>query len=230
MDGKRGWQVATAVLAVIAIVAIIFATVSMTGNHDDDMMNGSGGHDMGHMMGSGSGEWDGPMMSMGDMPGMSMEANGTMAMDEQAFIPMMVAHHQMAVDMAKVELRRGKDAEAKAMARQVIADQSKEIAQMKAWYREWYGADVPGMPMSGAMAMMGMSMDMDELRTTDEPDRAFLRMMQPHHAGAILMADMVLQGEPRREISDLAKQIVAAQSEEMGSMQAMRERISPPLG
>lgn len=230
MEGKRGWQVATAVLAVIAIVAIIFATVSMTGNHDDTMAGGSGGHDMGHTMESGSGEWDGPMLAMGDMPGMSMDAKGSMAMDAKAFIPMMVAHHRMAVDMAKVELRRGKDAEVKAMAKKVIADQSKEIAQMRAWYRDWYGSDIPNMPMSGAMAMMGMSMDMGELRTTDEPDRVFLRMMQPHHAGAILMADMVLQGAPRKEVSDLATQIVAAQSDEMGSMQAMRERISPPLG
>jgi uncharacterized protein (DUF305 family) len=229
MEGKRGWQVATAVLAVIAIVAIIFAAVSMTGNHNDDMM-GDAGHDMGQMMGSGDTEWDGPMMSMGDMPGMSMASSGAMSMDQQAFIPMMVAHHQMAVDMAKVELERGKDPQVKAMARKVVADQSKEIAAMRAWYRDWYGSDVPRMPMSGAMGMMGMSMDMDELRATAEPDRVFLRMMQPHHAGAVLMADMVLQGNPRKEVSDLAKQIVAAQSDEMGSMQEMRERIYPPVG
>jgi len=180
-------------------------------------------------MGSGD-EWDGPMMSMGDMPGMSMEGSGAMAMDQKAFIAMMVAHHQMAVDMAKVEIRRGKDPQVKAMAKQVVADQSKEIAEMKSWYRNWYGEEIPSMPMSGAMGMMGMSMDMDELRTTTEPDRVFLRMMQPHHAGAILMADMVLQGKPRKEVSDLAKQIVAAQSDEMGSMQEMRERIYPPVG
>jgi uncharacterized protein (DUF305 family) len=229
MEAKRGWQIATALLAVIAIVAIIFAAVSMTGNHDDDMTSGGAGHDMSQMMGSGD-EWDGPMMSMGDMPGMSMEGSGAMAMDQKAFIAMMVAHHQMAVDMAKVEIRRGKDPQVKAMAKQVVADQSKEIAEMKSWYRNWYGEEIPSMPMSGAMGMMGMSMDMDELRTTTEPDRVFLRMMQPHHAGAILMADMVLQGKPRKEVSDLAKQIVAAQSDEMGSMQEMRERIYPPVG
>jgi uncharacterized protein (DUF305 family) len=55
-------------------------------------------------------------------------------------------------------------------------------------------------------------------------------MMIPHHASAILMADMALAGSPRAEVANLAREIVAAQSAEIGSMQRMRERIAPPLG
>ena len=41
-------------------------------------------------------------------------------------------------------------------------------------------------------------MDVDALRTADEPDRVFLRMMIPHHAGALLMAvsGPYIQGRP----------------------------------
>jgi len=49
------------------------------------------------------------------------------------FVTMMLPHHQGAVDMAKVELRYGKDPELRKLAEDIIAAQDKEIAQMQAW-------------------------------------------------------------------------------------------------
>ena len=49
------------------------------------------------------------------------------------FNKQMRTHHLAAVDMAKVQLANGKDAESRALATKVIADQNREIAQIDAW-------------------------------------------------------------------------------------------------
>jgi uncharacterized protein (DUF305 family) len=228
MRDRRWTAVAAAVVAALLVGAAGFALGRATGGDHGGMSSG-----MDHQMGStggGTAAWTGPAMDMGRMPGMDMDADGTMRMSERAFLAMMIPHHRMAVEMAQIALDRGSDPAVLAMARRVVADQEREIGRMEGWYRRWFASDPPSMPMSGAMASMGMSMDMDELRTTDEPDRVFLRMMIPHHAGAILMSDMALAGTPRAEVRDLARGIVAAQAVEIGDMQRVRERIAPPLG
>ena len=49
------------------------------------------------------------------------------------FARSMIAHHQGAIDMAKIELEHGKDDEIRKLAEGVIAAQEAEIAQMQAW-------------------------------------------------------------------------------------------------
>lgn len=48
------------------------------------------------------------------------------------FMTMMIPHHQAAVDMAKTELKYGKNPKLRAMARQIIETQEAEIHQMRA--------------------------------------------------------------------------------------------------
>lgn len=54
---------------------------------------------------------------------------------DQDFVAMMIPHHQGAVSMAQAELRYGHDPYLRHMARQIIAAQTREIAQMKAWQK-----------------------------------------------------------------------------------------------
>ena len=48
------------------------------------------------------------------------------------FTAMMIPHHQGAIDMANIELKYGKNPELRKAAQKMIADQTKEIADMKA--------------------------------------------------------------------------------------------------
>lgn len=63
---------------------------------------------------------------------------------DRTFIEMMVPHHLGAIRMARIELRRGKDAELRTIARAIVSAQAREIQQMKRWYAAWYGSPSAG--------------------------------------------------------------------------------------
>lgn len=62
---------------------------------------------------------------------------GAMAQDaDVAFNCSMIAHHQGAIAMAKVELQHGKDEAARKMAQKTIDEQSTEVEEMTNWVEE----------------------------------------------------------------------------------------------
>lgn len=183
---------------------------------------------------------------------------------DQQFIDSMVPHHQMAADMAKMALKKASRPEVKRMARKVIAAQSREIAQMKAWRKAWYPKAAPMMnhQMNGAVnnamsgmdhskmghampkgamkmsmnmggVMMGlpmkMKMDMGKLASSKRFDSDFLKMMVPHHASAIVMAQEALDTTARPQLRKLSHQIIDSQAKEIGEMRALHRRLFGPL-
>jgi uncharacterized protein (DUF305 family) len=157
---------------------------------------------------------------------------------DRRFIEEMIPHHQDAVDMAGLALARAEHPEVRGLATAIEATQTEEIAQMTAWYRAWYGADVPpsrmgagpgagrgfagrGM-MGGPAGMMGMTGRRDPAALTQaQPfDKAFIEQMVPHHQMAVMMSAMTLPGARRPELIALLQSIVAGQSAEIRQMRA----------
>jgi len=68
------------------------------------------------------------MTGMDNMQKMPMSGD-----TDKDFAMMMKIHHQQALNMAEMELANGKSPEMKAMARQIIVAQKKEIAQFDKW-------------------------------------------------------------------------------------------------
>ena len=70
---------------------------------------------------------------MAQMNNMKMDMNQSGSFDKQ-FAEMMIPHHQGAIDMSKAYLKTGAHEEKlKTMANKIIADQQKEIGELKAW-------------------------------------------------------------------------------------------------
>lgn len=85
-------------------------------------------------------------MSMDDM---TKELKGLSGDEfDKAFISMMIAHHEGAVDMAELLASNGKHNELKALGQEIITAQTKEIAEMKQWQMDW-GYIEMGDPMEG---------------------------------------------------------------------------------
>ncbi|MCX6024215.1 MAG: DUF305 domain-containing protein [Chloroflexi bacterium] len=57
-----------------------------------------------------------------------------------AFIDAMIPHHQSAIDAAKAAETRAQKPEIKELARAIMANQQREIDQMKQWRQTWYGS------------------------------------------------------------------------------------------
>jgi uncharacterized protein (DUF305 family) len=193
------------------------------------MMGGSGGMMSGSMMG-GSG---GMMGSAGSMMGGSggMMGNGMMGEVDRHFIEQMIPHHQTAIAMADLALQKAQHPEVKTLAAAIKQTQTAEIVQMRAWYRQWYGADVPattadtgrGMMGRGHMGNcggMGSDSDLTALAGAANFDQAFLQQMVPHHQMAVMMASMVLARGDKPELRTLAQSISTGQSAEIVQMRA----------
>ena len=67
------------------------------------------------------------------MQDMHITYSGNSDMD---FVRGMIPHHQGAIAMAKVQLQYGKNPQMKKMAKKIISDQEKEIAQMQDWLKK----------------------------------------------------------------------------------------------
>lgn len=150
---------------------------------------------------------------------------GVSALDRH-FIEQMIPHHEGAIAMANLALEKAKRPEIKALAQAIVGAQESENQQMKSWYKDWFGKNVPkGSAMMGGMMSqggmhMGGSEDLTALQNATDFDKVFIEQMIPHHQMAIMMARMLESGSEKPEMQQLAKNIISSQTKEIQDMQS----------
>ncbi len=193
-------------------------------------MNGMDHNSMNHnSMNHNSMPMDSKMSGM-DHSEMKSSPDAANAAYDLQFLDTMAHHHQGAVEMAKMIDGKTQNAELIKFGKQIIADQEKEIAQMKDWREKWFAGkpaalNIEMAGMADSMKMMaGDEMKKLEAATGKDFDLMFLEMMTPHHAGAITMSKEALQKAEHPEIKTLANQIIKAQEAEIKMMADWRRK------
>lgn len=137
------------------------------------------------------------------------------------FIDTMIVHHQGAVDMSKLAETRAAAPELTKFAAAVIADQEREIAELKRWRKDWFDDDAPAinMEMPGMKMSVSHGADVDLTRLSGKDfDLEYVRQMIPHHEGAIEMSKAFLsnpKAASKIELKKLADSIIKAQEGEI---------------
>jgi uncharacterized protein (DUF305 family) len=207
----RGSRIPAIAVALIVVGLAGIASLLVLGGPADPAGDGlrRPGGGMG-MFGGGMGMFGG---GMGGVDGDGMDA---------MFIEQMIPHHDDAIAMAELALERSERPEIRQLAEDVRRSQTAENAQMRDWYREWYGTEVPetsgGMGMMGGM--MGGTTDLDALARAEDFDKAFLEQMIPHHEMAVMMTRMAGRAGGREELRALTDSMRREQTREIRMMES----------
>lgn len=148
---------------------------------------------------------------------------------EQAFLGAMIPHHAAAVVMARLELTHGSHPQLKTLARQIIAAQDREMAQMTGWLRTWYRvtpaqaeqrppASLRRINATMAAEMRAMIRQLATVPSGARFDQAFLTGMIAHHKMAVMEASTVPGRAIHRQLTILARHIVTSQRREIAQM------------
>lgn len=142
------------------------------------------------------------------------------------YIDLMVPHHQLAVDMARIAEQKAVHGELKGMARDIIWVQEDEINRLNIWRKELASGDSATTTVihsgSGGHGVdshtMGMDVDLDLLASSPNFDRDFIKAMLPHHQSAIDMSRSAMPNLKKVEVRDLATDIITTQQTEIDRM------------
>jgi uncharacterized protein (DUF305 family) len=160
-------------------------------------------------------------------PGTSEVQTAHNAADTE-FAQMMIAHHQGAIEMARLAVERATDPEVTSLAERIEAAQDPEIEVMTGCLESW-GEETTAMDHDG-MDHGGMMMDgMDQVQAMSELaglqgaafDRRFLELMTAHHQGALAMAEQQLAEGENPDALELAGTIRDDQTVEIAEMQVL---------
>jgi uncharacterized protein (DUF305 family) len=141
--------------------------------------------------------------------------------DDHSFAMQMAQHHRDGIAMADAVIANGKNANVKALARRIRADQLKDIEKLEA-HKGAKGHEGMAMTMPKDP---DMERGMERLKAAKgaEADRLFLELMIAHHASGLMTAHAVMPKLSDNELQSMANNMFTKQAREIGELQRLRE-------
>ncbi len=134
--------------------------------------------------------------------------------NDKDYAEMMSDHHDGAVEMSEILIRKGKDEELKNFARQVIKTQQQEMKLMDRFDNlKDQSADSAEFQRE-LMATMAPMMNTG-LPVHNDVDRDYAEQMIPHHQSAVEMAKVYKKFGKQPELLKLSDNIIASQQKEI---------------
>ncbi|MCF3122747.1 DUF305 domain-containing protein [Streptomyces arenae] len=139
------------------------------------------------------------------------------------YAQMMIVHHGQALEMTELAPKRADSGRVKRLASRISAAQGPEIGAMKSWLKNHGGPRKHAGHDHGTMPGMATDAQLKQLRAAKGKafDELFLKLMITHHNGAITMATEVLSDGNNVQVEEMANDVVAQQSSEIGRMREM---------
>ncbi len=139
---------------------------------------------------------------------------------EAEFLQRMSEHHQEAIVMSQLALKKSKDDKIKKLAEKIISDQSDEQKQMKEVKEKSY-SNIPLPPKDTHMT------DISSLEKADgkEFDKNYLQLMSKHHKSGIEMMGKLLPNIDKRNIHRMAIKMAKKQGREIARMEKIQAAL-----
>ena len=147
------------------------------------------------------------------------------------FMQGMIAHHAQAIVMSRMAESHGANPQVMKLSNKIDQSQVPEIRIMQSWLtrNKQYAPDTSSwhhMTMPGMLTAAQLN-ELDVARGVDF-DRAYLRLMIQHHAGALKMVDDLFNSSRAGQEVDVnvfANDVVTAQTVEIGIMQRLLTQL-----
>ena len=147
------------------------------------------------------------------------------------FMQGMIAHHAQAIVMSRMAESHGANPQVMKLSNKIDQSQVPEIRIMQSWLtrNKQYAPDTSSwhhMTMPGMLTAAQLN-ELDAARGV-EFDRAYLRLMIQHHAGALKMVDDLFNSSlagQEVDVNVFANDVVTAQTVEIGIMQRLLTQL-----
>ena len=175
--------------------------------------------------------------NMAGMPGMDMgheiviPKGALYTKADVEFMQGMIAHHSQAIVMSRMAESHGANPQVLKLSNKIDQSQVPEIRIMQSWLarNKQFAPDTSSwhnMMMAGMLTAAQLK-ELDEAKGVDF-DRAYLRLMIQHHAGALKMVDDLFNASlagQEVDVNVFANDVVTAQTVEIGIMQKLLTQL-----